>query len=149
MDNPVTLPPGRARLVTSPLVTGSATGEDNRDSPRRLLGGQGGDCGLGHEDIDLERNQFGRESGEPLGLPLGISVFDHDVAALDVTEVTHSLEKGLPCAGIAGRQVERQVAYSRDPVRRLGRGGEWRGEEATTYGHEERTSVHTSLRLAE
>jgi hypothetical protein len=23
-DNPVTLPPGRARLVTSPLVTGSA-----------------------------------------------------------------------------------------------------------------------------
>jgi hypothetical protein len=28
-------------------------------------------------------------------------------------------------------------------------GGERRGEETTPYGHEERTSVHTSLRLAE
>ena len=55
-------------------------------------------CLRGHDDINLERNQFGRESGEPLELPLGISVFDHDVAALDVTEVTQSLTEGL-CAG--------------------------------------------------
>ncbi len=41
-----------------------------------------------HDDINLERNQFGRKSGEPLELPLGISIYDHDVAALDVTEVT-------------------------------------------------------------
>jgi len=46
-------------------------------------------CGsLSHEDINLEGNQFGRESWEPLGLPLGRSVFDHNVAALDITEVT-------------------------------------------------------------
>jgi hypothetical protein len=30
-----------------------------------LLGGQGGECVCGHDDINLERNQFGRKSGEP------------------------------------------------------------------------------------
>ena len=53
------------------------------------------ECASGHDDINLERSQFGRESGEPLELPLGISVFDHDVAALDVAEVTQSLAEGL------------------------------------------------------
>ena len=61
-----------------------------------MLGGQGGGCAsCGHDDINLERSQFGRESGEPLELPLGISVFDHDVAALDVSEITQSLTEGL------------------------------------------------------
>ena len=79
----------------------------------------------GHDDINLERNQFGRKSGEPLELPLGISVFDHDVAALDVTEVTQSLEEGLAQVGGSG-QVGRQVAYSSDLGRLLGLGGERR-----------------------
>ena len=88
-----------------------------------MLGGQGGECAWGHDDINLERNQFGRKSGEPLELPLGISVFDHDVAALDVTEVTQSLEEGLLQVGTSG-QVGRQVAYSSDLGRLLGLGGE-------------------------
>ena len=53
----------------------------------------------GHDDINLERNQFGRKSGEPLELPLGIPVFDHDVAALDVAEVTQSLKERLVARG--------------------------------------------------
>ena len=84
-----------------------------------MLGGQGVGCAWGHDDINLERNQFGRKSGEPLELPLGISVFDHDVAALDVTEVTQSLEEGLAQVGTSG-QVARQVAYSSDLGRLLG-----------------------------
>ena len=52
-------------------------------------------CAPGHDDINLERNQFGRESGEPLDLPLVISGFDDDVATLDVTEVTQTLTEGL------------------------------------------------------
>src|SRR2546425_1058837 len=107
MDNPVTLPPGRARLVTSPLVTASAAVA--KTMGRVLLGGQDADCVWGHDDINLERNQFGRESGKPLELPLGISVFDHDVAALDVPEVTQSLTEGLVRAGARG-QVGREVA---------------------------------------
>ena len=35
-----------------------------------------------------------------------------------------------------------QVTDAWDLRRRLRLGGGWRGEEATSYGHEERTSVH-------
>src|SRR5262245_12269324 len=37
--------------------------EDNGDSVGRLLGGQGMGLACGHDDINLERNQFGRKSG--------------------------------------------------------------------------------------
>jgi hypothetical protein len=90
-----------------------------------LLGGQSGDCVWGQDDINLERNQFGRKSGEPLELPLGIPVIDHDVAALDVTEVTQSLTEGLWQVGTSGH-VAPQVAYSSDLGRLLGVGGERR-----------------------
>jgi hypothetical protein len=52
-------------------------------------------CAWGRDDINLERNQFGRKSGVPLGLSLRIPVFDQEVAALDVTDFTQSLEEGL------------------------------------------------------
>jgi hypothetical protein len=78
-------------LVTSPLATASGgSSEDYGDSPGRVLGGQGRGCACGHDHINLERNQFGRESGEPLEFAFGRSVFDHEVAALDVTKVTQS-----------------------------------------------------------
>src|SRR5262249_34199200 len=51
-------------------------------------------------------------------LPLSISVFDHDVSALDVTEITQSLTKGLGQVGATG-QAARQVAYSSHLRRRL------------------------------
>ncbi len=133
----MTLPPGRARLVTSPLVNRIAnTSEDNGDSLGRLHGRQGDACASAHEDdINLERNQFGRKSGEPLELPLGISVFNHDVAALDVTEVTQSLEEGVAQVGASG-QAGRQVAYSSDLGRLLGLGGERCGEKPTGHDQE-------------
>ena len=84
---------------------------------------------MGHDDINLERNQFGRDSGEPLDLPLGIPVFNHDVAALDVAEVTKSLTEGLWQIGGGGR-VEQHVTYASDLGRLLSLGGERRGEEA-------------------
>ncbi len=102
--------------------------EDNGEGFGRLLGGQGLGCAWGHDDINLERNQFGRKSGELLGLPLGRSVFDHEVATLDVTEVTQSLTEGLCQVGGSG-QVERQVAYSNDLDRLLRLSGERRGED--------------------
>jgi hypothetical protein len=71
------------------------TGEYNGDGRGRLLGGQGGLCICSENDIDLERNQLGRESREPLQPPLGRSILDHEVAPLDVTEVPQSLPKGL------------------------------------------------------
>src|SRR4029450_9058463 len=113
-----------------------SSSEDNGEGPGRLLGGEGLGCACGQDDINLERNQFGRESREPLELPLGISVFDHDVAALDVTEVTQSLKEGLSQVGKSG-QVARQEAYASDLDRLLRLDGERRGEEAPSYpGHD-------------
>ena len=60
-----------------------------------MLGGQDGDRASDHDDINLEHNQFAGKSGEPLELPLVIAEFNHDVAALDVTEVMQSLTETL------------------------------------------------------
>ena len=112
----------RARKAGDEAVRNRIRGraEDNGQGPRRVLGGQGDGCAsTGHDDINLERDQFGPKSGEPLQLPLGISVFDHDVAAVDVTEATQSLKKGLLLVRVSGQPV-RQIAYSRDLRRLLG-----------------------------
>ena len=80
--------------------------ENNGKCPGRLLDGQGRGCASsGHDHINLERNWFGRESGEPLRLPLGIAVFGHEVDALDVTEITQSFTEGLmqACTGAPRR----------------------------------------------
>src|SRR5262249_40468510 len=72
----------------------------------------------GHDVINLERNQFGGKRRVPLELPLGVSRFDHEVVALHVAEVTHSLVKGLSQAGSTG--AIRQPAYSRGVGHLLG-----------------------------
>src|SRR6202008_4083013 len=97
----------------------------------------------GHEHIDLERNQFGRKRGEALRLPLGISVFDHDMAALDAAEVTQPLEEGLVPVGPSG-PVERQVAYPGNLARWLRVRGERRGEEAAGHAVDEAPSIQGS-----
>jgi len=111
--------PGKARAA---VLTGStnftvtdthrnlSTSEHNGEGAGRLLGGQSLGGAYGHDDINLERDQFGRKSGEPLELPLGTSVFDHEIATLDVTEVTQSLEEGLVQVGASGPVVRPQVA---------------------------------------
>jgi hypothetical protein len=116
--------------------------EDDGQRRRRSLGGHRGEAAAGgRDDIDLERDQLGRESGEPVGLPLGISVFDQEVAALDVTEVTQALEEGLSGTGIAGRPaVERQPAYASDLVRLL-RDGERRRHKSAQRGQQEAAAV--------
>jgi hypothetical protein len=102
-----------------------------------LLGGEGLECASDHDDVNLERNEFGRKSGEPLGLPLVKSVFDHDVAALDVTEITQSLEEGLA--------VGPQDAYSSDLSRLLRPGSEWGCDGPGQRGHQEAAAVHYSM----
>ena len=64
-----------------------STKENNGDGPGRLFGRHGVGCACGEDDINLERNQFCGEGGELLVLPLGISVFNDDIATRDVPEV--------------------------------------------------------------
>src|SRR5439155_7749925 len=103
--------PRQASDKPAPNRIGSPS-EDDGDCLGRLLGGQGGGRACDYDDIYVERNKLGRETGEPVVLPDGIPVFDHHIAALDVTEVPQSLEKGLV---VLGREdLASQVAYSRD-----------------------------------
>jgi hypothetical protein len=54
--------------------------EDYGNGPGRFRGRDGAICADGDDDIDLECNQFGRESGESLRPPLGIAGLDQEVA---------------------------------------------------------------------
>ncbi len=63
------------------------------------------------------------------------------MAALDVTEVTQPLEKGLVPVGASG-PIERQVAYSGNLGRWLRLGAERRGEEGTGQGLEKRPPIN-------
>jgi hypothetical protein len=75
--------------VTSPLVTGSAAAAKTIGRVLvTFMAARAGECAYRQDDINLERNQLGCKSRQPLFLPFVISVFDHKVAALDVTEVT-------------------------------------------------------------
>jgi hypothetical protein len=87
----------------------------------------------------LSATSSAARAGSRSCFPSASRVFDHDVAALDVTEVTQSLTEGLLDVGVSG-QVGRQVAYSSDLGRLLRVGGERRehGSEAS----DESATVH-------
>ena len=111
-----------------------------------MIGGQGSlRASSGHDHINLERNQFGRKRGEPLELPLGRSVFNDDVATLDVTEVTQSLTEGLVQEGVSAL-VERQEANSSDLGRLLGFGGERRDDDAASEHRQEGAPLHHRIK---
>ena len=84
-----------------------------------MFGGQGrGRAPAGHDQIDLESNQLGCKGWKSLDLPLGVSIFDHEVASLDVAEITQPLAEGLVQMEIRGL-VERKKADSRELGRLL------------------------------
>ena len=74
----------------------------------------------------------------------GISVFNYEVAALYVTEVTQSLTEGLVQVGVSG-PVGPQVAYSIDLPRLLRLGGQRCGERTSHRGQQEAAAVHHSI----
>jgi len=71
-------------------------------------------------DIYLERHQFGRKNLELLGIPLGGSDLDDEVATLCVSELSHSLTEGIKQTRVGGVRVWVQVANSSDLGRLLG-----------------------------
>ena len=75
-----------------------------------MLGGPGRGGAGRNDNVDPEGSQLGREAREPLGLPLGISVFDHEVAAAPV------LTKPVAAAELCVA-VERQLPSSPTPPR--------------------------------
>src|SRR5882757_3599956 len=73
--------------------------------------------------MDLEHNQFGRESGEPLGVTLRPAIIDRHVLALDVTGLAQSLTErgqrhlrvGRANTEVADHRHSRLRAYTERP----------------------------------
>ena len=72
-------------------------GEHDRDRSGCLLRGERTDRGANHEDVDLQPNHLGDESGKAFGPPFRESRFDDDILPLDVPEVSEPLPECLDC----------------------------------------------------
>ena len=135
-------PPGRARNDTGgDGITDHR--HDNGNRSRSLFRGENGRRTGRHNDIDLGLNRLSDEPREPIILTLRPAVFDHDIPPLDVVEIAQALAKGGDEFGL---ERGRRIAKVRDPPhlpRLLPLGSERRGEEATSQGAEERTSVRS------
>src|SRR5712664_3468263 len=84
--NPVMFPPGRARLATRPLPTGSAANVTTGDGRSRSLGSLGSRRRRGHNNVHLEPNELGRQGGELILPVCRPAVLDDDVLSLDPSQ---------------------------------------------------------------
>ena len=113
---PVTLPPGRLRLTTKPVLTGSKTGgEDDRDRRSGRFGDRRRKS-VGHDHGDLAADELRRHRRKPIIPILGKAILDSDVLPLDksglvqalpecanqVSEPAAAVERRKPITGITG-----------------------------------------------
>src|SRR5262249_15393008 len=92
-ERPVTLPPGRARLVTRPVPSGSVA------TPNTI--GNTGGCLFGREDctsrrdndIDLEPDELGGDFAIALIATFCPAILDRDGAALDPAKFAQPLDE--------------------------------------------------------
>src|SRR5215471_16188168 len=92
---PVTLPPGRLRLATSPTATGSvATLNTIGDRCGRRLGRECGRRRTGRDHGHLTTNQVGRQCRQPVILILGEAIFKRDVLTLDKACFSQAMTDG-------------------------------------------------------
>src|SRR5262249_28741882 len=96
-DRPVTLPPGRARELTSPLFSRHREdGWNDRCGPLCRERWFGAIC---ETQVDLPPDKLGREVGIALGASLAPAVLDRDGATIDPAEFAQPLHKCVdPCA---------------------------------------------------
>jgi hypothetical protein len=73
------------------------------------------------------------------------AALEDNVSSLDVSQFAQPCDECLP-PGVGGRGLpDPKPADPVDLARLLRRGGEWRGEEAASYGAKEPASVHYSI----
>jgi hypothetical protein len=93
---PVTLPPGRLKLTTSPIAIGSSPAEKTIG----MVCGFGGLCRNGpaarNDDSNSAANQVGRQFREPIVVVVRRAKFDGDVAAFDVAGFPQALAECRP-----------------------------------------------------
>ena len=82
------MPPGRPRVATKPVPTGSPDREDDRDDRSRLLHRDGiVACGR-DDDVDPLPDELGCDFGDTLGSSFRPAMLDRDGAFLDPTKNT-------------------------------------------------------------
>jgi len=147
LDNPVNIAARPRKAVDDPCRNRVANSdEDNREGPGRLLGGEGPECAsAGHDDINLERNQFGpARAGSRSTFPSAYRVSIRRLRPSTYPRSSSPWRNGLLMAGFRGRASSIDKPNPPYLPRLLRLGGQRRGEEAAAYGTEERASVHKS-----
>src|SRR5262245_6402453 len=71
----------------------AANNHDNRHGRGGRVGREGPRGRVGHEEVDLETNQFGREFCQSDVISFGPAKVDEDVVALNVAEVAQPSSK--------------------------------------------------------
>src|SRR5437773_3239076 len=101
---PVTLPPGRARLSTNPLATGSPSCAKTMGIvPVAALAARVTGALAETDDVDLETHQLSRERGEAIEFSFCISPVNDEVLSLDVPKVTQTPPECLDASRNSGR----------------------------------------------
>ena len=85
-------------------------------------------------DINLGMDEGSDEGGEAVGPAVPKGVLDGKVLPLQVAQLTHRIEKGLPLDGAGRIGPNRQESNRVHLPRRLRLGGEGRGEKGHVLG---------------
>src|SRR4030095_12959143 len=96
---------------------------DDGDRGGRMLRRFGGRRRRGHDDVDLETDEFGRKFRGPVEVPLGPSGLNGDVLSLNVAQRAKRLPEWFEAQGGQGSGAGKEKAYSKDLRRQLGVGG--------------------------
>ena len=109
----------------------------------RLFGRPGGGCPPGHDQVDIETDQFGREVRESLGATIRRPIFDHQISPFDVAPVPEPPAQGVEIGNVpcGGYRFENPDAINLPRRLRL---GERRGEECERT-RDEYTSPNHSI----
>src|SRR5262245_29861249 len=68
---------------------------NNGNSRGCLFGRQSSRCATGHQNVNLETSQLGRQIGKAIVISLAPAKFNGDVLSLDVAEVPQACQKCL------------------------------------------------------
>ena len=120
---PVTLPPGRLRLATSPSSTGSPPVRRRSESSRSPpLPRAPQACCRARRSRSPDANQIGRQCRQPIVLTLRPAVFDRHVPALDIAgfaqalaERAHTTARKRRRCGCRGTRSPASPAAARAP----------------------------------
>src|SRR4051794_2173068 len=94
IPTPVRLPPGRARLATSPRSTGSLAEKTIGIAEVALFAAcAAGGPPLGRDHIDIAGDELGGQRGQPVIATLRPAVFDRHVLSHDITGLFQPVPK--------------------------------------------------------